>query len=185
MKKLLLLSLSLLLSLGLSAQNFGLGLKGGLNRATFSTELDASARTGIHAGAWASIRSGKWGLQPEVLFSQQGATVTVNTEALENNFDYIVVPVLIKRYLVGGLNIQAGPQFGFLTLAEIDGNDVMASYKSSDVSVTFGVGIDLPARLSLSARYTLGITDIADAASVSAAQNQVFMVSLGLALIKP
>jgi hypothetical protein len=91
---------------------------------------------------------------------------------------------MLKLYLIAGLNLQAGPQFGFLTTAEIDGEDVKELYKKSDVSVGLGAGWDLPFGLTIDARYNLGLSKINDGAADSAVKNQVIQVSLGYKLIK-
>jgi hypothetical protein len=92
-----------------------------------------------------------------------------------------------------GLNLQLGPQFGFLTTAESDYNpisgaqtttDLKEYYKNSDVSIGMGIGWDLPMKLSIDARYNLGVTEIEDNASLSQTKNQVFQISLGYKLFK-
>lgn len=182
-KHYLLLLLGLTLSLGLSAQKIRVGIIGGLNRSTFSTSLDVRGRTGIHVGGFARVKQGKWAIQPEVLFSQQGATIRTGGQSLKHNFNYIVVPVIIKRYILLGFNLQFGPQLGLLSLAEAGGNDISSLYRGSDLAFTFGGGLDF-SRLTFNARYTLGLTDIADDATAILAQNQVFMISLGFVLYK-
>ncbi len=108
---------------GFSQAQFALGLKGGLNlsKLNFQDNLNAnvSNRTGFHAGAFALIKITAFAIQPEVLFSKQGSKFTVNTTSYEANFDYIAVPVMLKFYLPLGLNLQAGPQFGFLTVDDL------------------------------------------------------------------
>jgi hypothetical protein len=47
-----------------------------------------------------------------------------------------------------------------------------------------GIGWDLPMRLSIDARYNLGLTQIEDDASIEATKNQVFQISVGYKLIK-
>ena len=52
----------------------------------------------------------KVGIQADLLYSQQGAEF----DAGEFDLSYVNIPVVLKYYLVQGLNIQAGPQFGFV-----------------------------------------------------------------------
>src|SRR5690606_26218572 len=104
----------------------------------------------------------------------------------------------LKLYTIAGINIQAGPQFGFVTNAEApvaeqlggtptDVQDVKDRMKSSDFTLGLGLGWDLPFGLTIDARYNLGLSNIYDNAPSPAtddARNQVFQVSLGYKLIK-
>ncbi len=201
MKKLLFVSLifaGATFSHTASAQvQFSLGIKGGVNFANIIVS-DASAtwdgKTGFHGGAFALIKVTAFAVQPELIFSQQGSTVKINGQDLDANFSYLNVPVMLKFYLPLGLNLQMGPQFGFLTSAKSDYNpitntpqnetDLKGFYKNSDVSLGLGIGWDLPMRLTIDARYNLGLTKIEDNASLEATKNQVFQLSLGYKLFK-
>ncbi|MEQ8425726.1 MAG: porin family protein, partial [Cyclobacteriaceae bacterium] len=102
---------------------FAIGLKGGLNIAKFDISQGASNidnRTGFHGGAFTLIKFAKFGIQPEIIFSKQGSDFEFSTTNYEANFDYINVPIILKLYLVAGLNLQAGPQFGFLTTSKLE-----------------------------------------------------------------
>lgn len=174
-----------------------LGVKGGANFASVNVS-DAQAtwdnKTGFHGGAFGLIKITKIGIQPELIFSQQGSKVRFNSQDFNANFSYLNVPVLLKLYLAAGLNLQLGPQFGFLTSAESDynpvtntpqnGTDLKSFYKNSDLSVAMGVGWDLPLGITLDARYNLGVKEIQDSPSMQAAKNQVFQLSVGYKLIK-
>ena len=78
MKKILILPL-LVISTGLFAQGFQLGIKGGVNISNFSGSGSASdvkkkALVGFHAGGMINLMFGNnASIQPEVLFSSQGA----------------------------------------------------------------------------------------------------------------
>jgi hypothetical protein len=179
-----------------SAQaQFAVGIKGGLNFAN----LDASksvgetydSRTGYHAGAFALIKLGFIGIQPELIFSRQGSKYTFNATKYDANYDYINVPIMAKFYLPLGLNLQAGPQFGFLTKAELkqtagSGSQDLKSYsKNADVAIGLGAGWDLPFGLTVDARYNLGVSKINDTSGTSGdVKNRVFQVSVGYKLFK-
>lgn len=179
------------------------GIKAGPNFANIDTKASAGSnyknRTGFHGGAFVLIKATKIGIQPEIIFSQQGSKVQVNSQNFESNFSYVNIPVIIKLYTVAGINIQAGPQFGFVTNAEAPIQDQLnpGSYKvadvkdkmkSSDITAALGLGWDLPFGLTIDARYNLGLSKIWDEApstqQTTDAKNQVFQVSLGYKLIK-
>jgi len=184
---------------------FSIGIKGGLNFAdlkindTKNSRLDG--RTGYHAGAFVIFKKDRWAIQPEVILSQQGSTLTINNTDFESNFNYINIPVIFKYYLVeskngGGINAQIGPQLGILSSARADvfdsvafilnrDQDVKHDYKKSDVSLCLGAGWDSPFGLSIDLRYNLGLTRIEEEESArNATKNQVFQVSIGFKLMK-
>jgi len=164
---------------------FALGIKGGLNFAKLDVEdVSTKNRTGFHGGAFALIKLTKIGIQPEIIFSQQGTKLKIDGDNAEANFNYINIPVIVKLYTVAGINLQVGPQFGFISKAEIEGTSVKDAIKKSDLSLALGAGWDLPFGLTIDARYNLGLSKIDDDASLSAIKNQVIQVSLGFKLIK-
>jgi hypothetical protein len=215
MKKLLLLICGAFFSATMSfAQaRIDIGIKGGLNFASLNTSTsiaqDYSNRTGYHLGAYVMFKLTKIAIQPEIVFSKQGQTYSIpslNVSNGTNNFDYINIPIMIKFYLIEGLNLQAGPQFGFL--ASSSGNvynTLNGSYtsqslnsfvKSSDVTLALGVGWDLPFGLNITGRYNLGLSDInkltgssappnqVSSLGTSEAKNQVIQISAGFRLFK-
>jgi hypothetical protein len=177
-----------------------IGLKAGPNFASINTEESAEAnyknRTGFHGGAFLLIKAAKFGVQPEVIFSQQGSKVEIDGENFESNFSYINIPVIVKLYLAAGINIQVGPQFGFATKAEtpiedqfgvVTVQDVKDKMNSSDMTAALGLGWDLPFGLSVDARYNMGLSKIykdAPSNQTENAKNQVFQLSLGYKLFK-
>ncbi|MBL7872628.1 MAG: PorT family protein [Cyclobacteriaceae bacterium] len=190
-----------MLGLGLAQQSvaqvqFALGIKGGPNFANLDTKSSPGEnyknRTGFHAGAFALFKFAKIGIQPELLFSKQGSNFQFNSGSGEANFDYINVPIILKLYTVAGINIQAGPQFGFLSGGQlkqtIQGTTTTQAakdfYKGSDLSLALGLGWDLPFGLTLDARYNLGLSKINDGSNNNDAKNQVFQVSAGFKILK-
>lgn len=190
MKKINLLFFILLFSASaaVAQAQFAVGVKGGLNFAKFdATEFGESVKgkTGFHGGAFALIKLSKIGIQPELIFSQQGSKATFDSGKGEGNFDYINIPVMLKLYTVAGINLQLGPQFGFLSRAEIEGENVKSSFKNSDLSLGIGAGWDLPFGLTIDARYNLGLSKIEDNdPAYEAVKNQVLQVSLGYKILK-
>jgi hypothetical protein len=198
MKKLIIVAMLAFVASTASAQvEVALGLKAGPNFASLNTDespgVNYKSRTGFHGGAFALFKLTKIGIQPELIFSQQGTTVQFNDKDYKANFSYLNIPVILKIYLAAGLNLQLGPQFGFVTKAEqeypdINGNttkeDVKDELKGSDLSAAFGAGWDLPFGLTIDARYNLGLSKINDKSQPQDAKNQVFQFSLGYKIFK-
>jgi hypothetical protein len=176
-----------------SQSSIAIGIKAGPNFSkldgTSSIGATYENRTGWHGGAFVLIKVGKVGIQPELIYSKQGATIKVNQQDLEANYSYINVPVIVKLYTVAGINLQVGPQFGFVANAERDelagttpGN-AEDKLKGSDISLALGAGWDLPFGLTIDARYNLGLTKIDDSDSeYRDVKNQVIQVSVGYKL---
>lgn len=204
MKKIILSSLFVLAVSLTYAQKAEFGIKGGLNSSNFSGDTDGTdfkSRFGFNLGAFATIKlSEKITLQPEILFSTQGAEAE-NIEAFVDdmlftgdvkfNLSYINVPVMIKYYVVDKFNLEAGPQIGFLTSAKtstkLDGysqtfdEDAKKYFESVDFGLNFGAGYDFTKNVSAGVRYNLGLSNIlkTELGNNSESQNSVFSLSVG------
>ena len=117
MKKLLiLLMISGVFALNVQGQELHFGVKAGANFSNlkFSTDFGGvtpDGATSFYVGALADIGfSEKFHVQPEVLYSMEGAK--------DADISYLNIPVMLKYYILEGLNVQAGPQIGFLLDAE-------------------------------------------------------------------
>ncbi|MDN3492116.1 porin family protein [Winogradskyella bathintestinalis] len=161
---------------------FQLGAKGGVNfsKLTGDDFNEVDSRTSFNAGLVAEIPiSERFSFQPEVFYSGQGFDIQEidqdnvfdTDQNVEYQLDYIQVPLLLKVYLVQGLSVEAGPQFGFKIHEEFDSEpnsdggdfeiDEDDSYvKDFDTSLAFGTSYKFNSGFFLSARYTMGLTSI-------------------------
>ncbi len=156
------------------------GLKAGLNVTNLATSPNANYQTkaGFNAGALAHIHLNKsWALQPEIMYSGQGAKISDATI----NLHYINIPVQVQYMFNKGFRLQTGPQLGLLTGAKYVANDVKTdvkdAYKPADLGWTFGASYVAKSGLGVDARYTHGITPINDNGSGSV-YNRNFQVGL-------
>ena len=173
------------------------GLKGGINLTNLNV-ADAQgtydSRTGYHAGFFLREKVNKVAFQPELLLFTQNNTIK-NYQGLYNvtqQFTYLSVPLMFKFYPFWGLNMQVGPQFGFL----VDGQrktetplgtsteDIKDYYKQSDVSISTGLGYDFKFGLSFDLRYNIGIRDVNNVSNGEKAKSQVFLISMGWNFVK-
>jgi len=190
------LALVMLMSLVAVAQKPAFGIKAGLNLTNLKVnDPDASydSRSGFHAGFFVRERISKIAFQPEFLISTQHTSVSSSVLGdFEDRFTYLSVPMMVKFYLVDGLNIHAGPQFSFLLDGDRiyegpfgnDKEDIKDYYKEADVSISLGGGWDLPFGLSIDLRYNIGVRDINEASSGEEAKSRVFQASLGWNFLK-
>ncbi|MAX70964.1 MAG: hypothetical protein CMC76_07640 [Flavobacteriaceae bacterium] len=181
-----------------------LGIKGGLNSSSITSDDfgDTKSRTSFNVGLLAEIPlSERISIQPELLYSGQGFDIEERDqdnifdtdENIEYQLDYIQVPVLLKLYLVKGLSVEAGPQFGFKIHEEIDyqpnadGGDVEISeddsyVKDVDTGVALGASYKFDSGFFINGRYTIGLTDIYKDDTIFQnvdAKNKVWQVGLG------
>jgi hypothetical protein len=172
------------------------GIKAGVNLTSLKIddpEASYDSRTGFHGGVFLRGKFGKVGIQPEVLFfTQRGEGSFSGFDNVEESFTYLSIPVILKFYPVGGLNLQLGPQFGFLidgeqtrTLGPIKTTrDITEAYKSSDVSISLGGGFDAGFGLNIDLRYNIGVKDINNEVDGEPAKSRIFLISVGWNFLK-
>ena len=181
MKKALLTLGIIVISFTCFGQKIDIGIKGGINFSKLEIpDVNSSNKTGYHFGAFSLFKFGKLGLQPEVIFSQQGSKVNLG----DWDTKYINIPIILKLYLGGGFNLQAGPQFGFLNKAELDGNSIEDDLKNADVSIGMGLGWDAPMGFKFDARYNMGVSDNSDDPAYATIKSQVIQISIGYSIFK-
>ncbi len=171
MKNLLLSASLLLFSFYSKAQstNIHFGLKAGLNISSlhYETSKGYDSRASFYIGALAHIHASKnFAIQPELMFSGQGAKTTVSGSDYKTNLGYINLPVLVQYMTGGGFRLETGPQIGVLVSAKAktDGSnndvDIKDNFKTTDCSWVFGVGYITTSGLGFDARYNLGLSHI-------------------------
>lgn len=157
------------------SQGIRFGLKGGANFATLDGDFDSDNLTSWHAGGVLEVNVFQnFSVQPEVLYSSQGAKVD---GADDFKLDYISVPVLAKFYLISDvLSLEAGPQFSFLVNDSYD--DLMGDIEneSFDFAAIGGIGFNLTDSFFAQARYVIGLTEANKEAEVT---NKVIQLSVG------
>jgi hypothetical protein len=222
MKKVLLLLFVFVMGASAAYAQISGGLRVGANVSGYQTENgDGSVKFGPSIGAFAQIKVWKISIQPEINYSQQGVYGNLEKDDFinEKNFGphletfqaltkdmalfaegkeamdklhYIQIPVMVKIFPIGGLNIQVGPQFSYLAsssrqftdefmhdinqLNEVykgatgDPNNMidavkegeLQNFKSADISLNVGLGFDIW-KLDIAARANIGLNDLREA----------------------
>ncbi len=163
-----------------NAQEFQLGAKAGINftSVTGDNTSDITSITEFQSfGLVAEIPfSEKLSFQPELMYSAQGFDLNEDLVSLK----YLNVPLMAKYYITKRLNIEAGPQFGYLLSAKQEDNDVDDNFNNIDFGVNFGLGYKLENGLNFGARYNLGLSNINDADVLDDKnRNSVFQIYVG------
>jgi hypothetical protein len=185
-----------LLTLTTQAQKVQFGVKAGLGFSELMTSdhpvtiVDGNTQTMRYypittftGGAFASISLGKkWNLQPELVYSLQGATGKPEqdyyvTATEDYRLSYLNIPVLVKYKFPLAFFAETGPQLGLLLSGKINETlvgstntvnyDIKSDLKSTDVSWVFGLGYCSPFNLGFDLRYNLGLVNINETTSGS------------------
>ena len=194
-----------------------LGVKGGANFSSVnSSAVVVSNKGGIfggHGGVYAMVKIGRvFAVQTEIVYSTEGQEYKYYVSGFpsyKSTFNYFNYPLLLKFYVAEGLNIQVGPQFGYLNNAKgytytpsanggpptITQGPLGDYVKAYNVSLCIGAGWDLPFGLNFTLRYNGGLTDInkltgqssqlpASPFGTSSANSSVLQFSVGYRLLK-
>lgn len=178
MKRIILAVFVSLFAVSTYAQSIDFGIKAGMNFASINDAGEGlDTRTGFHAGVFLGLKfNDKVALQPELLYSQQGAEF----DSGKFELDYVNIPVIFKYYLVQGLNLQVGPQFGFVINDKISFDGIAEEAEKFDLSGILGAGYDLPLGLRIDARYNFGFSDVVKDGD---GKNGVFSLALGYSFL--
>jgi Outer membrane protein beta-barrel domain len=176
---------------GIQAQGFHLGIKAGTNITELTgRSFDEGFQWNFVAGAFAELNfTSKWGIQPEVLFSQTSTQTASNFDDVYEEginsrgvkLNYLSIPILLTYKLpIPILSLQLGPQFGILmnTSDNITTNGVNA-FKSGDFSMVVGAQLNL-GPFKGGARYVYGFTNIDDVTNVDSWKNRTIQLYVGL-----
>lgn len=171
----------------LNAQEVKFGAKAGLNLASITgDETDGiESRTAFHVGAVAEISiSDKFSVQPELLYSAQGAKDSFDGIDVDAKIDYLNLPIMAKYYVAEGFSLELGPQVGFLLSAKAEGGGESIDFKDEtkgiDFGANFGVGYKLESGLNFGARYNLGLSNINDGEGSDDFKNQNSVIQLSV-----
>ena len=182
MKKLI---LGIALFGGLSAANaqIYLGVKGGLNFPTLSGDSrqlflnpdtaqgqQSKFRTDFYVGGYANYKvTDQISFQPELLYSKQGAGLKTNDNSKAKIITHnINIPLMGRYEIMEGLNVEFGPQLGFLVSAKGKTEEgktdtkvkITDNFKTFDFGLNFGAGYKVTDELEINARFTKGLSNI-------------------------
>lgn len=171
-KQVLVITLSLIVTLGAFAQNMHYGVKAGANFAVQSEIADYASnnniRTGLTVGAFGNYSFNEnISLQAELNYDQKGG----KSEDATSKYDYVSVPVLFK-YSLGKsdktalrFNVNLGPYAAYLLQSEVEIGDQSIDMKDQtedfELGGILGFGMKYPVgkqNLVLDLRMGLGFT---------------------------
>lgn len=208
MKKISLLLLTIL-SFASNAQEMKYGAKIGLNISSFKGDSDANKTLkGPQIGGILEIKLiEKFYIQPEILFSMQGARMEYGEtdqndyyeERVKAKLNYLNIPVSIKYNVYDKFTLLAGPQIGMLLSAKEEYNyrgsfnGVIESISENSniknnlnpiaFSFNLGASYGFLDNFFIDARYNIGLSNISkmedDFGDTINLKNNVIQFSLG------
>jgi hypothetical protein len=151
-----------------------LGVKAGLNSYKYNgsgvDDAGLSRRSGLLAGGIVRVPlHNGFSLQPELLFSHEGAVWTEPGYKETEKLAFLNIPLLLN-YHWRGLELETGPQIGILLSAKqtvIDGSqttdeDISADFQGFGCSWAFGIGYRFNNGFGLGGRYNAGMNSLVD-----------------------
>ena len=142
------------------------GIRAGANFSDL-TETNASYKTDFYAGGLLAINFTKrYTLQPEIIYSRQGANnaetyyydfnTDMNIEGRDDiSINYISLCATNKFNVYKGFHITVGPTLDFLIDTNIHNKE-----SDIDVAIVTGFGYKFPSGLALEFRFKKGIADV-------------------------
>jgi hypothetical protein len=171
---------AILITGNVAAQHVNFGIKGGVNLYNIPNDnVNYDMKVGLHVGLLAHIHIVKhFALQPEIVFSTQGANYSVNNVETRLNLNYINLPILFQYMFDNGFRLQAGPQVGLLVNAKSKvgdtNNDVKDNFNDVDFGAALGVSyVHPPSGFGVDARVNLGLNNINKNGTVTATNRGV------------
>jgi hypothetical protein len=191
MKKFMLIATLMVASLCASAQGvFIKPMAGGtVTTMTGDVEDDLKMKVGFTAGAELGYQFNNFfALTAGALYTQQGGKVSregtenANGEKYNRSLDYLNVPILANVYIIPGLALKAGAQFGFLMRAKKEDEDVKDLFNNTDFSIPVGLSYEMEEAV-IDLRYNIGLSNIAQKGIANIVDNKirnsVIMLTIG------
>jgi len=170
MKRIAIVGIAFFAAVQLNAQDYDLGVKGGVNytQATILNvigmdgvdmdDVESETGMGLVLGGFARATFGKLILQPELLFSEDQASVKLEDASIDNadlgdlfsmQVDKVDIPLLVGYKAFGSVRLMGGP-----VLSNIKGeaSDPLFDFQNLSVGYQAGFGFDVN-RMTFDARY--------------------------------
>ena len=169
-KRILVLSMALLLTAFYANAQSGFGIKGGLSYNTngelseFSNdtktiiENEGKGKSGYNVGIYGKIGLGPIYLRPELVYTKTTSEYILNSEAVDYNIARLDMPVLVGLKLIGPLSVFAGPAFQYTLDNDFNDIDYADIDNEFTVGFNFGASVEL-GRLGLDVRYERGFNE--------------------------
>jgi predicted small secreted protein len=161
------------------------GVQAGVNMAKFndnnySYDLNTNTKTGFHFGAFVNIPlGGPLRFQPGILYNTYGSKLDVRpgfpasaagtsttAQSVEQDLQYISLPLMLQFQSRTGVFVELGPQVSFLGKTELQyensDEDNKDAFDKLDVSAAIGAGYLSRIGIGLNLRYNFGLSNVVE-----------------------
>ena len=170
------------------SQRFKFGIKGGTDiKKLTGVSFDKQFSYGYHLGVFTEIGLGsRFGIQPEVYFSQVNIDTVGNFSAIHNfnqiskvQLKYVNIPILLSYKPGKFVSLQAGPQYGIL----IDNSKSVLqngkdAFNKGDFSILAGIQLNIN-KIRLYGRYAIGLNNLNEIDDKDKWKTQTIHLGLG------
>ena len=186
MKKVLLLTVLLIASMGLKAQEIHIGAKVGMSYSSFrfsgsefanGIQKSSKGKLNLSIGLVSEFMlSDQFALAPELYYMGSGDIFERNDSEISYSStvsnSYINVPVMARYYINNNISFEAGPEFGLLLSSKTESNftyngetynsteDRKDYINSTNFSLGIGANYKMENGLFFNARYNLGLSNM-------------------------
>ncbi|AMM52143.1 hypothetical protein TH61_14430 [Rufibacter sp. DG15C] len=150
--------------------NVNFGLKAGFNWTSINDEKrvedsGVTPRPGFHVGGFTHFHlSENWALQPELMYSKEGAEYESANYNGKTDLNSVNLPILVQFMMGPGFRIETGPQFGLFTGTKFENSNNDETRKTDiqngNVSWAFGLGYLTQSGFGVDVRYNMGLSNI-------------------------
>ena len=121
---------------------------------------DRKAKVGFVAGVEGEYYVNNWlGVAAGVNFAQQGWKIEGAQDSWKTKLNYLNIPIVADFYVLPGLALKTGMQFGFLASAKQDDNDWKDECKKFNFSIPVGLSYEYK-NVVLDLRYNISVTKV-------------------------
>ena len=171
MKKLMMIAVMAIVALTANAQNtlrengsFTLQPKLGLGLGIYSGDKEPGVsnkmRAGFLIGAEAEYYVNEWlGVAAGLNYAMQGCKQEAGGQTKTTKLDYLNIPITADFYVIPGLALKAGVQFGFLLSAKAESENIKSYCNKMNFSIPVGASYEYK-NFVFDARYNIGLSNV-------------------------
>lgn len=165
--------------LNINAQEFSIGIKGGINYSSIgdlyhygnnsglgvnvtpdeNTVFNADKAIGTNFGIFFMVEYDRFYIRPEVIFSSLKNSYNLAFKEAEWTATKIDIPVLFGYKVYNNISIYAGPGFSSITDMELTGPEYPIMYDETSINLNAGIFADFGV-VGLDLRYEYGISKV-------------------------
>ena len=183
-KMIVVIALMLTMVVGLNAQGFGWGIKGGISSSTISIEgfpASTEAKSGAVAGAFLVFDVVFLDIQVDALYAQKGSKI----DGEEITLNYLSIPAVAKFHFLPVISpyIGAGLEYSYLLGVEAPFGISTDDFETSDMGAIVALGVDfalVAVDLYVDARYVFSLSNIAKDIPGVEFKNNTWQITVGV-----